>query len=158
MTDLVRLQHALEPVEKGAHGLAWHRERPWRCDTHLWEERSVPTIDLHDLGRKLALDTVEAVALIGPDLEAGAVRLIVGKGTHSLTGPVLPRVTVERLRELCTANGWSFHADGAARLVWVFDPDRAPPAARGDLPWWIWTWLAAMLLLGLWVCAARLGA
>ncbi len=157
MRDVERLRQALEPVARQARGLAWHKERPWRTDTHVWLEREVPTVDLHDLGRKLALEVVDTGAALGPELEAGALRLVTGRGRHSLTGPVLPRVTSERVREHCQEQGWQFHADGAARLIWIFDPARAPAAARGALPWWVLAWGGLVVALGLWVCATRLG-
>ena len=157
MSDVARLRDALAPVARKARGLSWNEERPWLPETHVWLERGVPTLDLHDLGRKLALQVVDTAAELAPTLEAGAVRLITGRGRHSLTGPVLPRLTADRLREHCEAEGWSFHADGAARLMWIFDPDRAPPAARGALPWWVILWGLVVLGLGLWVCANRLG-
>lgn len=156
MSDVARLRAALAPVERRARGLAWNAERPWRAETHVWLERGVPTIDLHDLGRKLALDCVDLGSALGVDLDAGALRFIVGRGRHSTTGPVLPRVTVAHLRELCDEHGWQFHADGAARLVLILDPDRAPPAARGALPWWIWAWGLVVVALAVWVCGARL--
>jgi hypothetical protein len=158
VSDVERLREALAPVARQARGLSWHKERPWKAESHVWEERGVPTLDLHDLGRKLALLVVDTAAELGPSLDAGAVRLITGRGRHSLTGPVLPRITVERLQEHCDDEGWGFHADGAARLMWVFDPDRAPPAARGTLPWWVILWGLVVVGLAVWVCATRLGA
>jgi hypothetical protein len=156
VSDIEILREALAIVERRAQGLAWNKERPWRTATHVWEERRVPTVDLHDLGRKLALLTIDTLAELGPELSAGSVRIVVGRGRHSLTGPVIPGLAADRLREHCQESGWQFHADGAARLMWIFDPDRAPPAARGALPWWIWAWLAVVVALAVMVCGARL--
>jgi len=156
--DLQRLAEHLAPVETGAVRLPWGKQRPWRTATHLWVRGRVLTVDLHDLGRALALQVVDALPWAAENLDTGALRLITGRGRHSVTGPVLPGLVRDRLRELSEDHDWTWRMDGAGRLVVIWDPDRAPPAARGALPLWIWLWLAGMAAVLLATCLRRMAA
>ncbi len=158
MDDLARLRDHLAPVEKAAEQLAWNKERPWRGQTHVGVQHRVLTVDLHDLGRATALQVVDTLPWAAGALDTGAMRLITGRGRHSLTGPVLPGVVRERLSELCKEHDWTFHMDGSGRLVVIWDPARAPRAATGALPLWVWFWLVGMVAVLLATCVRRMAA
>lgn len=151
--DLQRLAEALRPVERGARGLAWNKERPWKPETHLWVERGLVVLDLHDLSVRLALDALDAVVEQAEALDGGAVALVTGRGRHSVDGRSRLRDAVgEALAEVAEQRGWAVRAPRAGRYVLVIDPDRAPRAATGALgPVF---WLGVAVFVGLAVVAA----
>lgn len=153
MDDVARLQQALGPVQKAARGLPWAKERPWTTATHVGWDGRVPTVDLHDLGRKQAAEVVDAVVSLAGELDTGAVFLVVGRGRRSLTGAVLPTVVRDRLVPLCTERGWQLRIPRAGRFTILVDPARAPAAATGALGWGFWIWaliIATATALAVW--------
>lgn len=139
--DVARLQRALLPVQEAATSLSWNAERPWTVETHVGLDAGVPTVDLHDLGRKTAVQAVELSCELAPDLQIGALFFVVGRGRRSIGGPVLPRVVGERLREICAEQGWRLREPRAGRYAVIIDPARAPASATGALGWGFWLWV-----------------
>ena len=138
MTDIERIRALLLEIEKPAAELRWARENParaWKVQTHTSVERGVVTVDLHDLGQKLARRVLTICEGAAEDIQAGAVRYVTGRGNHSATGPVLRKVVGDALVAQCKRNGWSMHPQGGARFILIVDPDKAPAAARGALDW-----------------------
>lgn len=146
MDDVARLRQALKPVEKDARGLPWAKERPWKTETHVGLDAGVPTVDLHDLGRKTASQAVDAAVALGPELEAGAFFLVVGRGRRSVGGPVLPGVVDEKLRAAAQEHGWQIRRPRAGRFGVIVDRSKAPPAATGALGWAFWLWMLIVAL------------
>ena len=142
MDDVARLRAALHPVEHAARSLPWASNRPWRPDTHVGLSSAVPTVDLHDLGRKQAELAVDQVVEIAERLQAGAVFFVVGRGRHSIGGAVLPAVVGDRLREVGADRGWRVRTPRSGRYALIIDPSRAPAAATGALGWGFWLWMA----------------
>lgn len=138
MDDVGRLRQALHGVEGASTALRWASERPWRTDTHVFWQSSVPTVDLHDLNAKLAKRVVAEVVAIEADLTSGAVCLVTGLGRRS-TGPaVLGKVVSGALRRAAQDTDWEVRPAGAARWMVIFDPSAAPAAATGALGWGFW--------------------
>ncbi len=138
INDIERIRELLREIEKPASELRWARENPaaaWRVNTHTTVERGVVTIDLHDLGQKLARRVLSICEKAGPDLEAGAIRFVTGRGRHSATGPVLRQVVGDALVAQCKRHGWAMHPQGGARFILIVDPQKAPAAARGATEW-----------------------
>lgn len=147
MTDVARLREALAGVQGAAGGLPWARERPWRTDSHVWDERGLPVVDLHDLGRKLASQAVRTAAALAPELDAASVCFITGAGRRSIGKGVLRDDTTRELQQ-AVAQGGYFRPLGPGRMVFVADPSRAPAAATGKLGLGFW------LMAGLFAAAA----
>ena len=141
-SDLDLLRDRLLEIEKPASQLTWARENParaWTVRTHTSIEKGVVTVDLHDLGRKLAQRIVQICENQGADLRTGAVRFVTGRGRHSVTGPVLREVVADALVKACKRNGWGMHAEGGARFILIIDPEKAPASATGNQTWPYWT-------------------
>ncbi len=157
MDDVTRLQQALTSLEERAHRQSWDTERPWRVATHVFWDRGVPTIDLHDAGAGLARRAVRAALEIAAELETGALWWITGRGRHAI-GPGVLRglVKAELYREGVLKHGresgWSLRPAGAGRWVLITDPVRAPAVATGALGWGFWLLVAAMVAAAVWAC------
>lgn len=139
--DLALLRDRLLEIEKPASQLNWARENParaWKVNSHTTVERGVVTVDLHDLGRKLAQRIVQICEDQGSSLQTGAVRFVTGRGRHSVTGPVLREVVGDALVKACKRNSWGMHAEGGARFILIIDPERAPASATGSQTWPYW--------------------
>lgn len=138
----------LQPLDEAAAAQPWDRERPWRAHTHLGWERGVATLDAHDLSAKVLRAVLLALAEHPDALPSGALKIIVGRGRHSLgAGGVLGHVVADTLGPLCAPRGWTLRPQGAA-WFWVTDPARAPAAATGALGWGFW-----LLAAGFAACA-----
>ena len=149
-SDLDLLRDRLLEIEKPASQLNWARENParaWKVRSHTSIERGVVTVDLHDLGRKLAQRIVQICETEGTRLQTGAVRFVTGRGRHSVTGPVLREVVGDALVGACKRHGWGMHAEGGARFILIIDPEKAPASATGSQTWPYWT--AGLGFLGL---------
>ena len=141
ITDLELLRDQLQEIEKPASQLQWARQNParaWRVATHTTIERGVVTIDLHDLGRKIAQRVVQICEKNGPSLSTGAVRFVTGRGRHSVTGPVLREVVGDALVACCKRHDWGMHPEGGARFILIIDADKAPSSATGTNNWPYW--------------------
>lgn len=150
--DAARIRAWLEDVEASAQKQRWDDERPWRADSHVWEEGGLPVVDLHDLGAAIARRAAEVVAARADEIEAGAVLFIVGKGKHSKGKAVLGEVVREVLAARCRADGWRWAPAAAGRLALIVDERRAPPAATGRLGLGLWLLIFTLLSLAVWAC------
>ena len=153
-TDLERIRKLLAEIEAPASELQWARENParaWKVNHHTSLEKGVVTIDLHDLGQKLTRRILRICEQAAPDLQAGALRFVTGRGRHSATGPVLRNVVGEALIAQCKRNGWGMHAEGGARFILIVDPEKAPATATGKMTWPFIAGGAGFLALSLWL-------
>lgn len=154
--DLARFHDALGEVEASASGLSWARERPWRRETHLWQEQGLPVVDLHDLDVKHARRLLRSLDLEA--LESGAVCFVTGRGRHAISGRSALREAVTGiLADRAAREGWELRPQGAGRLVLVTDPERAPSVASGRLGPLFWLAVAGFLALALWLCLGAPG-
>jgi len=120
--NLERLRSALSDLEAPASKLPWAGDRPWRTETHTWEEAGLAVVDLHDLSVRLALRVVEAL----DDDELLAVCLITGRGKHVGGHSRLRRSVTEALRELAERRGWATWSRGPGRLMVAVDAAQVP--------------------------------
>jgi len=154
--DLEGLYDDLSDVEEAAKDLKWADARPWRRTTHLWIEKGVPVIDLHDLNVRLGKAVVaqadfDAVA-------AGAVILVTGVGRHSMgSGSALRKAVSGKLGHRAAASGWELRPLGSGRLLLVTDAARAPGWASGGLGWPLKLGIAAFVAAAVWVCMGTPG-
>lgn len=157
MSDIERIRTTLRTIEAEADSLSWAESRPWRTGTHVFAQGALPVVDLHDLNAKLARQAVRAVLEFGAELEAGAVRFVVGRGRHSMgPGGTLGKVVRKELKRVVTDRGWRFRAD-AATLTLIVDPTRAPASATGDLGLGFWLLIGGFAAAAGYVAGARLG-
>jgi hypothetical protein len=114
--------------------LAWNDERPWRPDTHVWGETGTPTIDLHDLSVRIAVECVQATVDEAGTLKSGALVFVTGRGSHSIGGksPLKEAVT-QTLVDAAQDNGWRLRPGAPGRLVLVIDESAANAQASGRL-------------------------
>jgi hypothetical protein len=153
-TDIDRIRDLLKEIEAPAGQLQWARQNPeqaWKVAFHTTVERGVVTVDLHSLGQKLARRILQLCEGVGPQLDAGAIRFVTGRGRHSATGPVLRQIVGEGLIAQCKRNGWSMHAEGGARFILIIDPEKAPATATGKLTWPFVAGGLGFLALSLWL-------
>ena len=148
--DLRHLSEALSHIEPKADKLPWAKERPWRTETHIWQESRVPTIDLHDLGPALAREVVAALAEEGEGIAAGAVCLITGRGRHSVGRAVLPQVVGDALHDIAQTHGWRVRQGAAGRIILITNELAAPRAATGALGPAFWIGVAVFAALATW--------
>lgn len=148
--DLRRLSDALAPIEPKADKLPWAAERPWRTDSHIWQEGGVPTVDLHDLGPALARQIVAILAEEGEGIASGAVCLITGRGRHSVGRAVLPQVVGDALHDAAQTHGWRVRQGAAGRIILITNELTAPRAATGALGPLFWLGVAAFAALATW--------
>ena len=124
--DIRLLFDALEMVEKDSKGLRWAKERPWKRESHIWEENGLPIIDLHDLNAGLTKKIVRAVESVSSDFKTGGVVFITGVGRHSTGVPVLRRVVSGSLMRFEQTKGWRHRDVGGGRVLLVMDESRIP--------------------------------
>ena len=157
MSDIERIRAALRTIETEADSLTWAESRPWRVETHVFAQGALPVVDLHDLNAKLARQAVRAVLEFAGELEAGAVRFVVGRGRHSMgPGGTLGKVVRKLLKRAVAERDWRFRAD-AATLTLITDPAKAPASATGDLGLGFWLLMGGFAAAALYVAGARLG-
>jgi hypothetical protein len=153
-TDIEQIRALLMEIEHPASQLSWAKENParaWKVANHTCVERGVVTIDLHELGQNLTRRILNICEKVGPDLSAGAIRFVTGRGSHSVTGPVLRKVVGDALIAQCKRNGWSMHPEGGARFILIIDPEKAPASATGALTWPLISGAAAFVGLAIWI-------
>lgn len=150
--DLQRLARQLGHLEDKARSLEWNAQRPWRPQTHIWTEKLVPMVDLHDLSIRLALEALEGVVEVAGEMDCGAVCLVTGRGRHSVDGRSRLREAVqEEAHSLCRERGWVCRDSQPGRLILVMDAARAPAWASGGLGLAVWIGIAAFLGLAVFV-------
>ena len=135
--DVLHLFSILKRVEEKSKVLRWAKERPWRRKTHIWYESELLVVDLHDLNTKLAKETVHHCLDTLPQFETGALCFVTGMGKNS-TGNVAKNKKVVKniLQKRARKNeSWAIHSPGMGRVVLVFEPERAPRAATGQISW-----------------------
>lgn len=135
--DIHPIRVALDQVQKEAKTLDWAAERPWRTDSHVWEEGGVVTVDLHDLNASLAKRVLALTTEMGPDLEGGGIIFVTGQGRHSVGLPVLKSITVGMLVRLERERGWRQRDLGAGRVLLAVDEERLPGRYGPGTPLWI---------------------
>ena len=147
------LTERLGPIEEAAKGMPWAKERCWTTSTHLWRERGLLTVDLHDLSVALAVRVAEAIEEGGRHGDLVAVKLITGRGRHNPEGRSPLRAAVaEYLARSCENGLGRFRPAGPGGLIWVFDPGRAPRAATGGLGWLFWLAAGLFGAATVWAC------
>jgi len=77
----VSLRAALLPVEENARGLPWARDNPWTVEGRVRSDGAYAVVDLHGLDCSLAKHAVYGAL---DACEGGALRLIHGRGLHSV--------------------------------------------------------------------------
>jgi len=132
--DIRLLSDALTSVEQDAKGLRWAKDRPWKCASHIWEERDLPVIDLHDLSAGLTKKLLKNVEPIATELASGGVVFVTGVGRHSVGLPVLRRVVSGFLIRLERERGWRQRDVGGGRLLLVVDEHQIPEFWRSQTP------------------------
>ena len=145
--DVSHLRGQLGGIATRARTLSWNDERPWLPDTHVWGEAGSPTVDLHDLSVRIAVECVQATLAQGQALQSGAVVFVTGRGSHSIGGksPLKEAVT-QTLLDAAEEQGWRLRTGAPGRLVLVLDESAANAHASGRLGPVAW---AAILLFGL---------
>lgn len=147
IADVTRLRGQLGGIAARARTLSWNDERPWRPDTHIWGEAGTPTVDLHDLSVRIAVECVQGTLAQAEQLKSGAVVFVTGRGSHSIGGqsPLKEAVT-QTLLDAAEEQGWRLRSGAPGRLVLVLDEAAANAQASGRLGPVAW---AAILLFGL---------
>lgn len=108
-----------------------------------------PAVDLHDLSVGLARDVVARVIGVIPELAAGDVVFVTGRGKRSGGVSPLRQAVAADCAEAARERGWRSAPDGPGRVRVVFAPDRAAKPL-GAL-FWIVVGLAVAAVAG--VCA-----
>ncbi len=138
-SDVELLAEATRHVEERAKQLPWADKRPWKTSSHIWLERGVPTLDLHDLGQSLAQEVLRITVLSTEKMTCGAVMVITGAGKHSVGNhSVIKAMVADQLRVLSQTRDWEFSPRGPGKFLLVYDREKAPPAARGELGAGFW--------------------
>ena len=137
--DIDFLQSQLTQIAVEARKLPWYKERPWSTDSHVWREKGVPIIDLHDLNTRLARKVIKATGRKVGELETGCLCYVTGVGSHSMGDSPIAKMATGILSDIASHNKWGFHPLGPGRLVIISDPEKAPDAATGKLGriWWV---------------------
>lgn len=135
--DIASIRRALKTVQASASGLDWAAERPWRTDSHVWEEGGVVTVDLHDLNARLAKKVLALTTEMGPDLVGGGLIYVTGQGRHSVGLPVLKSITIGTLVRLERERGWRQRDLGAGRVLLAVDEAKLPARYAPRTPLWI---------------------
>jgi DNA-nicking Smr family endonuclease len=148
--DAQRLRDALGEVEQRAGSLPWARERRWRASTHLGVVGDAVGVDLHDLSVKLALEAVDRVAELAPELGCASVVVVTGRGARAGGVSPLRDAVRARLAERAAEHGWRVVPEGAGRVRLVVDPRRAGHGGLGPLFWLVVALLACGLLAAAW--------
>lgn len=145
MDDVDRLRDWLGFLDTAARSQPWDAQRPWRVRTHLRWEGELPTLDGHDLSARNCAAALRTIVERAEQLDTGAVRVVTGRGTHSVrAGGVLSGVVREVFGPACEANGWRLRPHGPGAWVLVTDSSKAPDALTGAVGWGCWA-----LVLGL---------
>ena len=133
--DFLHLCSILKNVEERSKILKWSKSRPWRRNTHIWYESELLVIDLHDLNAKLAKETIYQCLDTLDTFETGALCFITGMGKNSPGNFAKNRkMVLELLQKKAQKNeSWSIHSPGMGRIVLVFNPEKAPRSATGQL-------------------------
>lgn len=147
VADVTHLRGRLGGIAVRARTLSWNAERPWRPDTHVWGEAGSPTVDLHDLSVRIAVECVEQTLAERGALRAGAIVFVTGRGTHSIGGKSpLKQAVTETLMDAAADQGWRLRPGAPGRVVLVLDESAASAQASGRLGPVAW---AAILLFAL---------
>ena len=155
--DLLRVREALVSVERDAQGLRWAAERPWRCESHVWDDDGMITIDLHDLNAALTKSVVAVLAGFVLDLQSGGIIFITGQGRHSVGLPVLRQVVVGALVRLERSHGWRQRDIGPGRVLLVVNEARVPARYLEGTPLWVMLFFVAFLLALGWALPPAVG-
>ena len=146
--DIALLRGMLEEISLDARQLPWAATQPWKESSHIWMEKGLPVVDLHDLNAKLAKRVVRKCLRKASELEAGALCIITGIGRNSIGEATLRNISIDMIGKAASENGWGFHPMGPGRLVLVIDPERAPPSATGRLSktfmFWVYVFILAL--------------
>ncbi|MCB9796745.1 MAG: hypothetical protein H6741_28940 [Alphaproteobacteria bacterium] len=131
--------------------MPWAKERPWRVESHVWEERGLVVCDLHDLSVRLGAEAVErASEVLGEALPA--VCFVTGVGRHSVDGRSrLREVVLDEVDRVAQAEGWRWRVPREGRVVLIADPSRAPRSATGELGPLFWAGVAVFVGFALYV-------
>ena len=147
MDDVSKLRDWLSEIEREAKKLNWNNERPWLASSHIWFEKGVPYVDLHDLNTRLARKAVKAVIRSAEQLETGAFGFVTGIGRHSMGEASIPKMTIGVLGDACAAKQWGCHPIGQGRLVCITDREKAPAAALGGMGRGMWFFVVGFCAL-----------
>ena len=133
--DIHHLFSILQNVEEKSKILKWAKTRPWRRSTHLWYESELLVIDLHDLNTKLAKETVLKCLDTLDQFETGALCFVTGMGKNSPGNFAKNRKMVLNLltKKSRKNESWDIHSPGMGRITLVFNQERAPRSATGQL-------------------------
>jgi len=99
------LSNVLPPIEQKASNLLWSPVRTWKISTHVRNEGIGTTVDLHDLDVKTGKAVVEV--LIAVRNKIGRIRLVTGRGKHSVKGAKMRPAILEMLRQRQTEHNWN---------------------------------------------------
>ena len=155
--DLARVRKALVSVERDAQDLRWADERPWHCESHVWDDDGMITVDLHDLNAALTKSLVAVLAGFVLDLHSGGIIFITGQGRHSVGLPVLRQVVVGALVRLERSHGWRQRDIGPGRVLLVVNEARVPARYREGTPLWVMLFFVAFLLALGWALPPAVG-
>ncbi|MAA79605.1 MAG: hypothetical protein CL916_10130 [Deltaproteobacteria bacterium] len=133
--DVVHLFSILKQVEERSKILKWAKTRPWRRSTHIWYESELLVVDLHDLNTKLAKESIHQCLDTLDEFETGALCFVTGMGKNSPGNVAKNRKMVMNLlrKKARKKESWSIHSPGMGRITLVFNPDKAPRSATGQL-------------------------
>lgn len=133
--DVLHLFSILKHVEDRSKLLKWSKTRPWSRGTHIWYESELLVIDLHDLNAKLAKETIHRCLDTLDTFETGALCFVTGMGKNSPGNFAKNRKMVMGLlqKKARKEESWSIHSQGMGRVTLVFDAQRAPRSATGQL-------------------------
>lgn len=136
--DVTTLRRKLSGIESAAKDLRWADKRPWKVKTHVFWESEVPTIDGHDLNAKLMKRTLSLVVDHADSLDTGAIRIITGRGTHSVGKGVLGEIVKGTLAPRAADRGWRLRPNGPGAYALIVDTKRAPSSVTGDSNLVLW--------------------
>jgi len=155
--DLTRVREALVSVELDARNLRWADERPWRRESHIWDDGGMITVDLHDLNAALTKSVVALVAEFALDLQSGGIIFVTGQGRHSVGLPVLRQVVQGSLVRLERSHGWRQRDIGPGRVLLVVNEERVPSRYREGTPLWVMLFFVVFLLALGWALPPAVG-
>ena len=155
--DLTRVREVLVEVEQKARDLRWANERPWRTESHVWDDDGMITIDLHDLNAALTKSIIAVITELATDLKSGGIILVTGQGRHSVGLPVLRQVVVGSLVRLERSHGWRQRDIGPGRVLLVVNEDRVPARYREGTPLWVVAFFVVFLLALGWALPPSVG-
>ena len=156
-TDLVRVRKVLEPIEDSARDLRWAEERPWRTESHVWDDLGMVTVDLHDLNAGLTKKVLAAVAESAEELAQGGIVFVTGQGRHSIGLPVLRQVVAGSLGRFERDRGWRQRDVGPGRVLLVVNEERIPGRYREGTPLWVVAFFVVFMLALAWTLPPAVG-